>query len=219
MRGTGRTATAGLLLAAAVSACGGSSGGTAYGGGGQGSSASTSQSAQGAASGSASATPKPRQTESNPPGDIPDNQVFVPYSPPGAAFTVKVPEGWARSVKGGVTTFTDKLNSVAMSQSTAASAPTVASFRRDELPTLKRATSHYFAGQVSTVRRRAGNAVLATYFADSAPDPVTDKVVRDAVERYEFWHGGHLVVLTLSGPKGADNVDPWKTVTDSLRWK
>jgi hypothetical protein len=25
-------------------------------------------------------------------------------------------------------------------------------------------------------------------------------------------------VLTLSGPKGADNVDPWKIVTDSLRY-
>ncbi|MDT7564604.1 MAG: hypothetical protein QOG76_3228, partial [Pseudonocardiales bacterium] len=24
--------------------------------------------------------------------------------------------------------------------------------------------------------------------------------------------------LTLSGPKGADNVDPWRKVTDSLRW-
>ena len=29
---------------------------------------------------------------------------------------------------------------------------------------------------------------------------------------------GKDVVLTLSGPKGADNVDPWRIVTDSLRW-
>jgi hypothetical protein len=26
------------------------------------------------------------------------------------------------------------------------------------------------------------------------------------------------VVLTLSGPKGADNVDPWRKITDSLWW-
>jgi hypothetical protein len=26
------------------------------------------------------------------------------------------------------------------------------------------------------------------------------------------------VTLTLSGPKDADNVDPWRLVTDSLRW-
>jgi hypothetical protein len=43
-------------------------------------------------------------------------------------------------------------------------------------------------------------------------------VVRDDVERYEFWRGDHEVVLTLSAPHGADNVDPWRTVTDSFRW-
>ena len=40
----------------------------------------------------------------------------------------------------------------------------------------------------------------------------------NAVERYQFSQGGKTVVLTLSGPKGADNVDPWRIVTDSLRW-
>jgi hypothetical protein len=25
-------------------------------------------------------------------------------------------------------------------------------------------------------------------------------------------------VLTLTGPVGADNVDPWKIVTDSFKW-
>ena len=39
------------------------------------------------------------------------------------------------------------------------------------------------------------------------------------VERYEFRHGADTVVLILSGPKGADNVDPWRIVTDSLRWR
>ena len=33
-----------------------------------------------------------------------------------------------------------------------------------------------------------------------------------------FFHSGRAVVLTLSGPKGADNVDPWRLVTDSLQW-
>ena len=64
----------------------------------------------------------------------------------------------------------------------------------------------------------AGSAVLITYQADSAPNEVTGKVVADAVERYEFWDNGTTVVLTLSGPVGADNVDPWRTVTDSFRW-
>ena len=54
--------------------------------------------------------------------------------------------------------------------------------------------------------------------AQAKPNPVTGKAGTNAVERYVFVHNGRDLVLTLSGPKGADNVDPWKLVTDSLRW-
>jgi len=47
---------------------------------------------------------------------------------------------------------------------------------------------------------------------------VTGKVVRDAFERYTFYRAGKRVDLTLSGPTNADNVDPWRIVSDSLRW-
>jgi hypothetical protein len=84
---------------------------------------------------------------------------------------------------------------------------------------LIRSTATGFApGDVTSVQRPAGSAVLLTYQADSAPNEVTGKVVTDAVERYEFFSGGSEVVLTLSGPVGSDNVDPWRTVTDSFRW-
>lgn len=73
-------------------------------------------------------------------------------------------------------------------------------------------------GDVSTVKRAGGTAVLATYRADSAPDQVTGKSVRQDVQRYVFWRNGSQVVLTLSGAVGADNVDPWHIVTDSFRW-
>jgi len=43
-------------------------------------------------------------------------------------------------------------------------------------------------------------------------------VVRDAFERYTFVHGKVRVDLTLSGPTNADNVDPWRTISDSVRW-
>jgi len=39
------------------------------------------------------------------------------------------------------------------------------------------------------------------------------------VERYAFWRAGTTVILTLSGPQGADNVDPWRMVTDSFGWR
>jgi len=38
------------------------------------------------------------------------------------------------------------------------------------------------------------------------------------VERYEFWKNGTAVIITLSSAAGSDNVDPWKTVTDSFVW-
>ena len=39
-----------------------------------------------------------------------------------------------------------------------------------------------------------------------------------AVKRFELWRDGKTVVLTVSGPVGADNVDPWRIVTDSFTW-
>ena len=71
---------------------------------------------------------------------------------------------------------------------------------------------------MTTVKRHAGPAIRITYLADAPPNPVTGKRGTDAVERYVFFHNGREAVLTLSGPKGADNVDPWRIVTDSVRW-
>ena len=31
-------------------------------------------------------------------------------------------------------------------------------------------------------------------------------------------NNGREAIVTLSGPRGADNVDPWRVITDSLRW-
>ena len=163
----------------------------------------------------------PNAPETNPAGDISDNQVFVRYAPPGGGFTVKVPEGWARGGKGGAVTFTDKLNSVTMLATPMASAPTVASASSRELPAVRAASRNFQPGSATRVQRQAGAAVLLTYRADAAPNPVTGKVVRDAVERYEFWNPSTRTeaVLTLAGPVGADNVDPWRIVTDSFRWR
>jgi hypothetical protein len=156
--------------------------------------------------------------EVNPSGDIPDNQAFVPYSPPGATFTVSVPEGWSRLVQDGGVAFTDKLNSVRIAAGPQPQAPTVESVRAQELPALRASVPGYQPGTLGTVSRSAGPAVLITYGAISDPDPVTGRSRPNDVQRYEFWHTGQGVTLTLSGPKGADNVDPWRKITDSLRW-
>ncbi|MEV5795769.1 hypothetical protein [Streptomyces sp. NPDC052192] len=132
---------------------------------------------------------------------------------------MKVPEGWARTGHGPVTEFRDKLNSIRISAVSVSSAPTAGSVKTDVIPQLKRQVSKFSGPKVSAVSRHAGPVVLLTYKADSAADPVTGKVVRDAVERYAFYRQGHEVDLTLSGPVNADNVDPWRIVSDSFAWK
>ncbi|PZS27821.1 MAG: hypothetical protein DLM58_18315 [Pseudonocardiales bacterium] len=162
--------------------------------------------------------PNPNATESSVPGDIPDNKVFRDYTA-NKAFSLKVPEGWAMTTAGQAVLFTDKYNSIRIESLPAATAPTVASATSQELPAIKAAAHGFVAGDVKTVQRKSGAGVLITYRADSALNPVTNKVVFEAVERYEFWRNGTEVVLTLSAPVGSDNVDPWRTVTDSFGWK
>jgi len=182
------------------------------------SSSGTKKSTGGRSPGS-SIGPNPNATESAPPGDIPDNQAFVVYAAPKHAFSVKFPEGWAMTRSGPAVLFTDKYNSIRIETRPAASRPTVASATAMELPTVKAAAQGFVPGDVKTVQRTVGQAVLVTYRADSAPNAVTGKVALEAVERYEFWRSGTEVVLTLSAPVGSDNVDPWRKVTDSFGWK
>ena len=178
----------------------------------------SNSSSSSSASGGSTPTTTPAAKDTSPQGDIPDNQAFVAYRPPGASFTVKVPEGWARVVKNGAVTFTDKLNSIAIESRAAGSALSAANARRAELPKLAHEVKGFSRPHVTVVSRRAGKALLIRYLARATPNEVTGRTGTDAVERYVFFHNGREVVLTLSGPKGADNVDPWRIVTDSLRW-
>ncbi|MBX5469414.1 MAG: hypothetical protein IRZ21_05885 [Thermoleophilaceae bacterium] len=160
----------------------------------------------------------PNAPETSPPGDIPDNQAYVRYAPPHAGYSLEVPEGWSRTRTGAAVSFTDKLNTVRLEERSAAAPPTVAGVKRTVLPQLARTEAGFKAGTVTTVRRKAGPAVRIAYLARGKPDPVTGTARVDAVERYLFFHNGREAIVTLSGPKGADNVDPWRIVTDSLRW-
>src|ERR1700709_2605709 len=92
----------------------------------------------GSSSSSSSKPADPNAQEVSPAGDIPDNRAFVAYSPPGADYSVKVPEGWARSTTGGAVTFTDKLNAIRMEEGPAKGAPSVAAVKRSQLPALAR---------------------------------------------------------------------------------
>ncbi|MDQ2940050.1 MAG: hypothetical protein M3R23_05920 [Actinomycetota bacterium] len=201
-----------LALGAGITACGSSS-------------SSTSTSGNASGSGKASTTTNananavnPNAPDVTPPGDIPDTQVYLAYSPPGGGYSVKVPEGWSRTSAGGAIVFTSKLNSIQLQSSPASKATTVASAKQSLVPQLSHSVNGFSTPKVSTVSRKAGKAVLITYFAWGKPNPVTGKKPPEAVERYIFFHKGKEVTLTLSGEKNADNVDPWRIVTNSLRY-
>jgi len=166
----------------------------------------------------ATSQPHVAATESNPSGDIPDNQAYVSFSPAGGGYSVKIPEGWSRTSTATSSSFTDKLNRIEVSMVAAPAQPSIASVSSTDVPSVTSKVSKFAMGKVTSVVRRGGRAILLTYQGDSKPDQVTGKVIRDAFERYTFYRAGKRVDLTLSGPTNADNVDPWRIVSDSLRW-
>ena len=151
-------------------------------------------------------------------GDIADTATYVAYMPPSRLYVVKFPEGWSRTGDGDVVSFTDKFNAINVDVATVTVAPSVGSVRDVELRTVASKTTNFRAGTVTQVTRTSGDAILATYEIDSAPNAVTGKTLRVAVERYEFFKAGRVVIVTLIGAVGADNVDPWKIVTNSFAW-
>jgi len=162
---------------------------------------------------------QPVAPEKNPPGDIPDSQVFVNYSPASGLYKIDVPEGWARMAAGDNATFMDKLDGVSIEISKAAGPITAQSVEKDQVPALKKAEHAVEVQSVSSVKLPGGPAVLVVYTSNSLPDPVTDKQVRLENNRYYYYQKGQLAVLNLYAPQGADNVDQWKRISESFRWQ
>jgi hypothetical protein len=152
-------------------------------------------------------------------GDIPDNIAYVPYPATDGSFSVTVPEGWSRTDLTGGFSFTDKLNTVTVQQLSGRSRPTPDSVRAGELKDIAARGGNVVVGAVESRTLPAGPAVHAAYTAQSAPDPVTGRSVTDDVELYVFWRNGTEVLLTLSGPHGADDVDAWRRVSTSFQWQ
>jgi hypothetical protein len=155
--------------------------------------------------------------ETNPPGDIPDNLAFVRYANPAGGYSFRHPEGWARTVSGTRVRFTDKLNGVTVESLAATRAPTPSSARTDDVARLQGSVPAFQLRSVASVRLPAGRGVHIVFRRNSAPDSVTGKVYRDEVEEYDVFGHGRLVRMDLYGPVGADNVDAYRTMSQSLR--
>jgi hypothetical protein len=160
----------------------------------------------------------PNAKEKPPPGDIPDSTAFVPFKLPGGGFSVRVPEGWARTGSGAQATFTSNLNSVTVESKPASGVLSAATVKSNDVAALKHSLGGFRLVSVTPVKRGGQTAIRISYFARSKPNAVTGKSVIDENQRYLYVHNGKQAVLTMSGPKGADNVDAWKTMSNSLRW-
>ena len=159
----------------------------------------------------------PVQAEKNPPGDIPDTQVFIDYSSP-QGFTLKVPEGWARTDHADGASFVDKLDGVVLSASKADSAPTIESVKATYVPEFEKTERAVEIDAVKRVKLPAGETIRIVYTSNSEPNQITSKQVRLENERYLYFKDGKLVTVELYAPKGADNVDQWRLMSQSFRW-
>jgi hypothetical protein len=167
-------------------------------------------------------SPQPTQAaaevENNPPGDIPDNQVFVSYHSDAGGYSLDVPEGWARSETGPNVSFVDKLDSIKVDITSGSAAPTVQSATDSDVPQLEQQVEAFEKVAIDAVDLPAGQAVRIRYRANSAPDSVTGKKVRLEVDRYELFKDGKLAAISLAAPAGSDNVDVWKQISSSFKW-
>ncbi|HQT96214.1 MAG TPA: hypothetical protein PK435_16435, partial [Thermoanaerobaculaceae bacterium] len=151
-------------------------------------------------------------------GDIPDSQVFVAYHSP-LGFSLKVPEGWARTDRGDGAMFADKYNALDVALSSASAAPTTTSVTDHEAALLVTTGRAVKIGAVKSVKLRSGPAILIVYSSNSEPNPVTNRQLRLENNRYLIYRGGKLAAINLSAPLGADNVDQWKLISNSFQWR
>lgn len=150
-------------------------------------------------------------------GDLPDNQVFLTFTDSTAGWSMKYPEGWAQRGTAGDTTFQDKNNLVHVTIRPGP-APTVASVQAD-LATLASSQSSLTPKPPVAMTVNGTPMIKAVYELASAPNPVTGKQVTLTVDRYAFSRGGKVAVVDLGTPKGVDNVDGYRLMIESFRWK
>ncbi len=155
--------------------------------------------------------------EINPPGDIPDDQVFITYKSP-KGFSMKVPEGWARSDTADGVAFADKYGRIDLSSTAVKKAPSEASIQSGEVAALKADGHAVDVKKMRTLKLPAGRTVAVDFLSNSDTNPVTGRKIRLENRRLYFVQGGKEVALTLSAPAGADNVDQWTMMAKSFRW-
>ena len=150
-------------------------------------------------------------------GDIPDNQVYVVFSNARGGYSIKYPEGWAQSGSGDRVTFYDK-NNLVRTVIQSRGAPTLAQVST-ELKALEASTPSLRFRSPQRVQISGRPAIKVIYTTESAPNPVTSKRVQLTVDRYYLAQGGKRAIVDLGSPVGVDNVDGYRLMVQSFRWK
>jgi hypothetical protein len=147
-------------------------------------------------------------------GDIPDNQAFVRFADPTAGYTMKYPEGWAQSGRAKQIFIRDKNNIIRV---------VVQSGPLPSMSAVTAAVSALAGARIITQPQRvklpSGPAVKVVYSTHSRPNPVTGKRVTLVVDRYYLAHAGKEATVDLGTPQGVDNVDAYRLMIDSFRWR
>ena len=147
-------------------------------------------------------------------GDIPDNQVFLVFDNARAGYSMKYPEGWAQYGSGKAVIFRDKNNIVRIDIGSSP-APTVATITQE----LRRLKGARVVSAPQAMQLAGSRAYKVVYSTESAPNAVTGKRVTLIVDRYYLAHGSRHAVVDLGTPQGVDNVDAYRLMIESFRWR
>jgi hypothetical protein len=149
-------------------------------------------------------------------GDIPDNAVFLTYTSAAWQFVVQYIEGWQVTTQpdGVVIRDKDSSETIAVTQKPPNLDAWVTS---KDLPALQAQPGFKL---VKRNHARVGSATLLhlVYHVLSAPDPVTGKQVPSTVDRF-YLPGPGLAIISLATPDGVDNVDAFRQIIGSFKWK
>jgi hypothetical protein len=162
---------------------------------------------------------QPIAPEKNPVGDIPDSQAFVTYTSVKGGYSFTAPEGWSQTESGTDVNFVDKFDGVKTTVVTDTHPFTIDNIKNNEVQHLIANGRAVQIVETKEVTLPGGKAVEVKFNSNSNPNPVTNKQIRLENESFYFSKNGKVATLTLWAPLRADNVDQWKKMSESWRWK
>lgn len=155
-------------------------------------------------------------TGRTPAGDIPDTAIYITYQ--GTGYRISYVEGWTlRTGPGTSVTISDKDSSEQVL--IAKTGSNLATYAGNDLQRLAVRRPVAVLTYSRSVSLAAGKALHAHYTTLSSRDPVTLKRVPVVVDRYYIGGPGRIAVITLSTPRGVDNVDAFRIIAHSFRWR